>query len=609
MSHSHSNDMATPRRAALVDIPTDPAQHLVHHLPLQDSSVNRLTHWAGHLPASKGHDDKFFFYWLFAPPDDEDVINDDIPLIIWLNGGPGCSSMDGLWIENGPLRLALNSRDEWTVTLGRNSWHTTPAYVLYIDQPVGTGLSFTTSGSFPKNDEEVNIDFYYALQQFLSLHADKFVRNSAVRRPVYFSGESHAGHYIPSMMHYILRQNDQQPAINIPLTGAAIGNGWMDPYHQYAAAQIGYARGFVDLAQLSYLNDQERKCQEDLSKKKYASGVCFGLMDKVISGAYGSGSPYKVSSYDARRSEKSKGSREFPPGHKTVEAYLGGHHVPSPGSFADDYSLDKMLEAIHATAAKQAGQTFYECTDPPYKALAHQDGLGVVDDVIAVLEHPDNIRLLFFNGMEDIICNHVGNEEFLNHMDWKGRDEWIQAKRYSWKAASEAESSISGYMKEYENLLFLKGMLYYCVGRSVVLNMPRSSTESAATLLTCSLSPSVLNAGHMVPLDVPEVALEMISTFVQGQSFSDFEQKIDRDLMDDDSCPICPTCDKGGSASASTSQSSQPWVGMFWLVGGIGACFAVLYWNERKIRRRVASSTTSYNLEMRNADEYRDEYD
>ena len=155
--------------------------------------------------------------------------------------------MDGLWLECGPFRLQPGKNGKaWSkIALSPHSWHKAPAYTLYIDQPVGTGLVFTTSGQYPKNDEELNRDFYYFLTQFMTLHADKFLTikeedtTAVVRRPFYFSGESHAGHYIPSMMNYIRKQNEailshpdryqeppQQPVI-IPLSGALIGNGYV----------------------------------------------------------------------------------------------------------------------------------------------------------------------------------------------------------------------------------------------------------------------------------------------------------------------------------------------------------------------------------------------
>lgn len=232
-----------------VDVPSSPDGHLVEELPLWSGPAFPTDQWAGHLPADETGN-KYFFYWLFAP-DTSDVHKEDseIPLIIWLNGGPGCSSMDGLWLENGPFRLRQGEYGDYHVTTDEYSWHKAPAYTLYIDQPVGTGLSFTTNDHYPSNDEEVNIDFYYFLQSFFKLHADKFVTDKKVHRPLFFSGESHAGHYIPSMLNYILRQNAELAPGNleIPVSGAAIGNGWTDPTYQYAAAEAAYGHGMVDI--------------------------------------------------------------------------------------------------------------------------------------------------------------------------------------------------------------------------------------------------------------------------------------------------------------------------------------------------------------------------
>jgi hypothetical protein len=83
------------------------------------------------------------------------------------------------------------------------------------------------------------------------------------------------------------------------------------------------------------------------------------------------------------------------------------------------------------------------------------------------------------------------------------------AKRYGWKSASKGQ--LAGYMKEYENLLYLK----------------------------------VLDSGHMVPMDVPDVSLDMMRTLVFGESFDSFEQSIGRASQQSSSsagasCPVCP---------------------------------------------------------------------
>jgi carboxypeptidase D len=570
-----------------VVVPANPRDHLVTDLPLLAQGELPVEHWAGHLPASGGpggDGDKYFFYWLFAPAGGTAAVAKDAPLLIWLNGGPACSSMDGLFLENGPLLWTLDTATgAYKLQANPSSWHTAPAYTLYIDQPVGTGLSFTTSGTYPRNDEQVNVDFYAFLQTFFALHADKFVDGHSVNRDVYFSGESHAGHYIPHMMRYILERNDagageDGKSVSIPLGGAAIGNGWIDPRYQYAGAEAAYGHGIVGRAQVYAAEAKERACQEALTQGRYQASVCYDLLDSIVDNSYGSSSPYKISQYDVRRSELKHGDRNFPPGYKVTEAYLGGWALAGtdPGQL-DIKITPQVLEALHASAATEAGQKYEECTDPPYEALAHQDGKGVVDDVVAVLQHASKPRLLFFNGIEDMICNHVGNEKLLEHLPWEHQNEWIEASRYAWiSQQSPPTSPVAGYMKEFQNLLFLK----------------------------------IFAAGHMVPLDQPTVALDMIATFLYKGSFESSQQRIPAALEPTSAdCPSCPTCP---SVSPDNQMSDNPaehpqtesppqsgtmaWLGPFLAILGLGAL--VWSWRSRRFSKRLSSTVADKALEL-----------
>ena len=117
---------------------TSPDDHKVTNLPGLDPTI-KLTHYAGHLPIDNTGE-SYLFYWLFEASDVVDASK--APLIVWLNGGPGCSSMDGLFLELGPLRLYGEHRDK--IKLNPDSWHNA-ANMLFIDQPVGTGLAYTTN--------------------------------------------------------------------------------------------------------------------------------------------------------------------------------------------------------------------------------------------------------------------------------------------------------------------------------------------------------------------------------------------------------------------------------------------------------------------------------
>lgn len=504
---SKYHDILGQRREVTVETPSSPEDHLVTNLPLLvEEDSNKLQQYAGLLPASH-ENDKYFFYWYFlADTTNNNVEDETIPLVIWLNGGPGCSSMDGLFIENGPLEFISDANNRYKLSLRSSSWHKSPAYTVYVDQPVGTGLSFTTRRNYPQNDAEVNRDFATWLEQFIALHANTLLLNGKdVLRPIYFAGESHAGHYIPSMMNYIL-QPQNKFKYNLNLQGAAIGNGWMDPYHQYAAAEAAYGHGLIDRAQRQALDVKEQACQAQLEKGVYYSHVCLSLLDEIVDQSHGSQAGTKVSQYDVRLVEHTHGKRTFPPNHDLIEAYLGGRNAQLFRN--TDITFKTVLEALHSLPSYESGQQYQECTDPPYNALVHQDGLGVTEDVKDLL-NTNKVKMLFFNGVMDLICNHVGNEIFLEELEWNHQKDWTQAARYAW--VTSFDQNVAGYMKEYNNLLYLK----------------------------------VLESGHMVPMDQPEVSLEMMQTFLYSRSFDSSLQKLQR---------LAPPSSKDGDSSCPTSQ-------------------------------------------------------
>ena len=94
-----------------------------------------------------------------------------------------------------------------------------PTIITHIDQPVGVGYSLKKDNEhYCTNETCVAMNFYKFLQRFLLYEHTEYAH-----KPIYLTGESYAGHYIPSIMSYILRAKN--PLIN--LAGIAIGNGMM----------------------------------------------------------------------------------------------------------------------------------------------------------------------------------------------------------------------------------------------------------------------------------------------------------------------------------------------------------------------------------------------
>lgn len=74
------------------------------------------------------------FFWFFESRTDPA----NAPLSVWMNGGPGASSMEGLFRENGPCTVNLDSN---STTLNPWSWNN-EVNMLYIDQPIDVGFSY-----------------------------------------------------------------------------------------------------------------------------------------------------------------------------------------------------------------------------------------------------------------------------------------------------------------------------------------------------------------------------------------------------------------------------------------------------------------------------------
>ena len=173
-------------------------------------------HYSGYL---SGSDTKKLHYW-FAESEN-DPSND--PVVLWLNGGPGCSSLDGFLYEHGPFRVGLDAATKnATLTPFEYSWNK-KASTLYIEAPVGVGFSYSTSSTkddLQCDDDSQAVDNLAALKSFFT----KFPEFAS--REFYITGESYGGIYVPTLAEAILQDESWSVTNNLPeLKGIAVGNG------------------------------------------------------------------------------------------------------------------------------------------------------------------------------------------------------------------------------------------------------------------------------------------------------------------------------------------------------------------------------------------------
>ena len=159
--------------------------------------------------------------------DKKKQVDKDIPLIIWLNGGPGCSSSLGLLTENGPCSV---NEDGETTKVNPYSW-TESAHVLWLDQPAHVGYSYGEANDY--NTEMISEDVYYFLQVFFKSDEGKKYEES----PLFIVGESYAGHYAPAIAHrhriWMGNKDVKEGLVKLNLAGVSVGNGLTDPEEQY----------------------------------------------------------------------------------------------------------------------------------------------------------------------------------------------------------------------------------------------------------------------------------------------------------------------------------------------------------------------------------------
>lgn len=213
-------------------------------------------------------------------------------------------------------------------------------------------------------------------------------------RPLFVTGESYAGHYIPAIAAYIKMQNNQ----DLNLQGFAIGNGWTDPYQQYPAYNtFATENNLIGSIQSKALTVGFKVCQGLISTKIWPVALesCQLLLTSIL------GNPVSPSfnPYDIR--------------------------IPcdKPPLCYDFSLLDKFL--LQPEVEKRlgvAGRSWTSCN-----MLVHTVLLGDwMVDFSAVVTYllQSGVKGLVYSGDKDFVCNWRGGEAWTNALDWDHNEEF-----------------------------------------------------------------------------------------------------------------------------------------------------------------------------------------
>jgi|EP00945_MAST-04E_sp_MAST-4E-sp1_P006181 cathepsin A (carboxypeptidase C) len=394
----------------------------------------------------EGSKDKNYFYWFFESRNDPK--ND--PVILWMTGGPGCSSGIALFKENGPCQI--DPSDILNTKMNPYGWNAN-ASIMYIDQPAGVGFSYGDAEDADHNEKEVAEDMFHFLHEFSQANGDLLKTNE-----FFVFGESYGGHYAPATAHRV--------GTSLNLKGLGVGNGLTAPEHQYQSyPEMAYnysievtGKPSVSLEQYTEMTAALPACIEIIHKCQQEGGDVCAQAQSQCNGALLN--PYYATGknpYDIREPCKVK-----PLCYNFTDVEL----------FLDDPSVQEKLGVDHPIQWSSCNFTVNAAfADDWMESFAY-----TVPDLLK-----EGVRVLIYDGDMDFVVNWIGDKAWTMALEWEGKEQFNAEGDHDWTS----NGKLAGLARTYDNFTFLR----------------------------------VKNAGHMVPLDQPEAALDMLNTFLSGKPF------------------------------------------------------------------------------------------
>ncbi|XP_047180597.1 serine carboxypeptidase-like [Vigna umbellata] len=395
-------------------------------------SVEDLGHHAGYysLPRSKAARMFYFFF--------ESRKNKNDPVVIWLTGGPGCASELALFYENGPFHINKNLSLRWN----DYGWDQA-SNIIFVDQPTGTGFSYSSDKSDLRHDETgVSTDLYDFLQEFFKAHPN-FVKND-----FYIFGESYAGHYVPALASRINSANKQKQGLHINLKGLAIGNGFTNPAIQYEAyPDFALQSRIITKAQYDIVRKSVPLCDRAIKNCGttfpfsclLALEICENILGRILSFAG------NINYFDIRK--KCEGSMCY--NFTNVETLLNMQKVKSALGVRGDLKYNLCSIKVH-------------------NAMAEDTMRNLEVGIPALLE--DGIKLLVYAGEKDLVCNWLGNSRWVHAMKWSGQNAFGKSPVVKFMV----DGAVAASLRSHGPLSFLK---VHEAGHLVPMDRPKVSLQ------------------------------------------------------------------------------------------------------------------------------------
>lgn len=433
----------------------------VTHLPGMMFKPN-FRQWSGYLQAQPG---KFLHYWFVTSQ--RDPVKD--PLVLWLNGGPGCSSLVGLLTENGPFQV---NNDGTMLYENTFSWNKI-ANMLYLESPAGVGYSYSDDRKYATDDDQVAEDNYRALQSFF-VKFPNFTQNE-----FFIFGESYGGIYAPTLSLRVATGTTK-----ITFKGFAVGNGYSsEVVHIQSLVYFAYYHGLLGEQLWTDLNIH--CCDKwDCNFYNSSSEICAEMVHAVINIVYEIGLNMYSLYLDCEGLKTSlqgyerimsllfkKNYRKHPHIHKFSDPKSSFASVGSVPSCLNDTAVITWLNRGDVRKALHIPDAL-----PPWNVCSDEVG-NLYNNTYETMKEVYQkllslgLRVLVYNGDTDMVCNFLGGQWFVDDLGLKATTEyqhWLHEKQ------------VAGFYQQFGNLTFL----------------------------------TIKGTGHMVPQWAPGQAFHMFQSFL-----------------------------------------------------------------------------------------------
>eukprot|EP01060_Flectonema_neradi_P005273 TRINITY_DN134_c0_g1_i2.p1 TRINITY_DN134_c0_g1~~TRINITY_DN134_c0_g1_i2.p1 ORF type:complete len:459 (+),score=110.53 TRINITY_DN134_c0_g1_i2:47-1423(+) len=402
--------------------------------------ITSLPGWEGPLPSKQysgylSFAKKHIHYW-YVESTGLDPMATSTPTVLWMNGGPGCSSLDGWYYEHGPFRGT--AADPTKLELNPASW-AKYANMLYIEAPVGVGFSYSDDPEtdYKQNDDISSQDNMHAMNKFFELYPE------LKTHPFFITGESYAGVYVPTLAEAIVWAVGNGTWTGAPLAGIGVGNGC-------TGSEIGVCGGQRDQYDTEFLLGQafiSNKMKADIraacTNWAHPSAECLNLVSKMHS-TISNINLYNIYG-ECINSNLEEGQERI------YRAPLGETRFFGPNLGGPDACIDSRHGTAYFNQPGIVNATHVKPIDFKWATCATAKGWSYKstrpnlprDTYPTLIE---KMRVVIYNGDWDACVPYTDNEAWTSGMGYPILDDW-----HAWTYASVDDQSqqVGGYATRY----------------------------------------------------------------------------------------------------------------------------------------------------------------